>query len=238
MDYWEAHQVIILMELNVNNPAWTDYNGDAPLPVVLSTFTVVFADTSPLLLWTTMSESANLGWNIYRSETPYIGNSVVLNYELIEGAGTTSNPTDYSYYDENPTESGITYWYWLETVNYTGETELHGSVTLTVPGNEEEQETPATPETYGLYSNYPNPFNPNTDISFALPVATTGELVIYNMKGQKIKTLFTGEIEAEQIYNFTWNGTDDNGQDVTSGIYFYQLKSGTESHLNKMIMMK
>ena len=164
---------------------------------------------------------------------------MVVNNQLIEWAGTTSTPTDYSFYDEHPALSGITYWYWLETVNYSGETDLHGSVSLTVPAAGEHQGTPVIPETFGLFKNYPNPFNPNTDISFALPEATRGELVIYNMKGQKIKTLFADEIEKEKLYNFTWDGTDENGLAVTSGIYFYQLTTtDSYSEMQKMVILK
>jgi len=62
---------------------------------------------------------------------------------------------------------------------------------------------------YGLYVNYPNPFNPATQISFQIPKAGNGNLAIFNQKGQKVKTLFNGHIEAKKMYYFTWNGTNN-----------------------------
>ena len=68
---------------------------DTTLPVELSTFTAAYINSASTLNWTTQSESNNLGWNVYRSETEDFAAGSVQNADLIDGAGTTSEPTDY-----------------------------------------------------------------------------------------------------------------------------------------------
>lgn len=88
-------------------------------------------------------------------------------------------------------------------------------------------------------SNYPNPFNPSTIISFNLNTETTenAELTIYNTKGQRVKTLVNDQFSAGQ-HSIVWNGTDDNGAVVSSGVYFYKIKAGDFEQTKKMILMK
>jgi len=89
--------------------------------------------------------------------------------------------------------------------------------------------------------NYPNPFNPSTTISFELNTDSTEatELVIYNLRGQKVKKFtFPNENLGTSEQNVVWNGTDDNGKSVSSGIYFYKLKSGNFEQTKKMILTK
>ncbi|NQV18241.1 MAG: hypothetical protein HQ534_06840, partial [Armatimonadetes bacterium] len=86
-----------------------------------------------------------------------------------------------------PVNAGNTYFYWLESVDYSGGTENFGPISLTIPEDEwENPNSPEIPKNYGLHQNYPNPFNPNTEISFMLKESCIGELSIYNIKGQKI----------------------------------------------------
>ena len=90
-----------------------------------------------------------------------------------------------------------------------------------------------------LISNYPNPFNPTTTISISLTTESTEdtELIIYNMKGQKIKKLEIINLKLG-INEVVWDGTDYKGESVSTGIYFYKMKSGTFEQTKKMIMMK
>lgn len=85
--------------------------------------------------------------------------------------------------------------------------------------------------------NYPNPFNPTTTISFNVPEAGNVELGIYNVKGQLVKNLFTGQKSAG-INNVVWDGTDNSYKKVTSGIYLYKMKTGSYSATRKMILLK
>lgn len=88
-----------------------------------------------------------------------------------------------------------------------------------------------------IIGNYPNPFNPNTTIKFSLRVESQVTLEVYNIKGEKVKTLIDGQLEAK-LYEVNWNGVDDNNQSVSSGIYFYKMKAGKFVESKKMILMK
>jgi len=85
--------------------------------------------------------------------------------------------------------------------------------------------------------NYPNPFNPGTTISFAANKPGQAKLNIYNVKGQLVKSLFSGNLIAGE-QNIFWDGSDNNGQSVGSGIYFYHLEMGKFKSINKMLLLK
>jgi subtilisin family serine protease len=88
-----------------------------------------------------------------------------------------------------------------------------------------------------LLGNYPNPFNPETTISFTLKNPGHVTLDIFNLKGQKVKTLIN-EYKASGRHDIVWNGTDQNNSNVASGIYFYKMRNGKYSSTKKMILMK
>jgi len=85
-------------------------------------------------------------------------------------------------------------------------------------------------------SNYPNPFNPETNIIFSLPGDSNIELDIFNIKGQKIKTLLRDQIEAGE-HSITWNGEDASGKKVSSGVYLYKLKVNDDKEIIKKCML-
>ncbi len=88
-----------------------------------------------------------------------------------------------------------------------------------------------------LKGNYPNPFNPSTSISFELASAGPVTLEIYNQKGQLVTTLVNSELHAG-THSAAWNGHDANGAPVSSGVYFYRMRSGKFSSTRKMVLMK
>jgi hypothetical protein len=94
-----------------------------------------------------------------------------------------------------------------------------------------------SPSEFRLSQNYPNPFNPATNITYNLARKTDVTLLIYNTVGQKIATLVDKEQTAGSK-TVTWNGTDDNGTLLSSGIYFYQLKAGEFNQTKKMLYLK
>ncbi|MCB0304982.1 MAG: T9SS type A sorting domain-containing protein [Calditrichaeota bacterium] len=95
----------------------------------------------------------------------------------------------------------------------------------------------ALPETFALDQNYPNPFNPTTQIRFALPQAENVSLRIYDVAGQLIKTLISGNMDAG-YYNIQWDGSNQYGSKVASGIYLYRITAGSFVQTKKMILMK
>jgi hypothetical protein len=101
----------------------------------------------------------------------------------------------------------------------------------------EEEIQPGENLNFSLMQNYPNPFNPETRISYTLPYDAQVELVIYNIKGQKVKTL-VDEFKTAGHRSILWEGTDETGQKVASGIYFYKLEAGDFSQTCKMVLIK
>ncbi|MDO9576360.1 MAG: FlgD immunoglobulin-like domain containing protein, partial [Candidatus Cloacimonadales bacterium] len=87
-----------------------------------------------------------------------------------------------------------------------------------------------------LSGNYPNPFNPTTTIAFSLKEDSQVILEVYNVKGESIKQLVSDQLSAGQ-HSVVWNGTDNSGKPVSSGIYFYKLRSKNFSSTRKMILM-
>lgn len=98
-------------------------------------------------------------------------------------------------------------------------------------GNENE-----VPESIVLHQNYPNPFNPFTTIMFELPEQSQVRMVVYNTLGQVVKTLVDEELAAGD-YRVTWEGNNDIGQGLPSGIYFYELKAKDFSKIKKMVLL-
>ena len=88
-----------------------------------------------------------------------------------------------------------------------------------------------------LGQNYPNPFNPTTKIEFSIKDNSQVELAVYNIAGQKVKTL-KKEVMSAGNHSVIWNGKDNSGKDVSSGIYFYKLNTGTETQVRKMVLLK
>ncbi|MEJ2627281.1 MAG: FlgD immunoglobulin-like domain containing protein, partial [bacterium] len=93
------------------------------------------------------------------------------------------------------------------------------------------------PDCFALYQNRPNPFNPETNIKFQIPAASQVELLIYNASGQQIKTLLN-DIRPRGIYNVVWDGTNNGGETVGSGIYFYILRAGSVVSMKKCILLR
>ncbi|MCF7841466.1 MAG: T9SS type A sorting domain-containing protein, partial [Lentisphaeria bacterium] len=93
------------------------------------------------------------------------------------------------------------------------------------------------PLQYSLEQNYPNPFNPTTTIQYDLPEPALVSLTIFNQLGQPIRTLVNGE-KAAGYQAVVWDGQNNAGQQVGTGIYFYQMRAGQFSQTRKMLLLK
>ena len=210
--------------------ATCQYVEDDPMPVELSSFNCSLCDGIPLLQWTTMSEINNAGWNIYRGASDGQQEAMQVNCELIDGHGTTSQLSQYSFYDQYSLQTNSTYYYWLESIDYSGNSEKFGPIALFIP--EENEETPEVPSISALKSNSPNPFNPTTTIFYDIAIAGNVELNVYNAKGQFVETLVNEYKEAD-YYNVIWQADNQ-----PSGVYYYQLKSKFYNETHKMLLLK
>ncbi len=95
----------------------------------------------------------------------------------------------------------------------------------------------AVPQEFSLSNNYPNPFNPVTHLQIGLPEDSEVTISIFNMLGQKVRTLTEGYLNAG-YHTIIWDGLDDAGHGLTSGTYFLHVKAGTNSHIRKLTLMK
>ena len=95
----------------------------------------------------------------------------------------------------------------------------------------------AVPSEFTMTQNFPNPFNPNTSIKYGLPEDTELRFVIYDIRGSLVSTIHTG-IQPAGWYDVIWNGITDDGQAISTGIYFARLQAGDYSRTIKMVYLK
>ncbi len=93
------------------------------------------------------------------------------------------------------------------------------------------------PVTFDITQNYPNPFNPNTTFKFSLPKATDVRLTIYNVLGQKVRTLINARYQSG-VHEIQWDGTNDFGMPAATGVYIYRFEAGSFIKVMKMTLMK
>jgi enterochelin esterase-like enzyme len=100
-----------------------------------------------------------------------------------------------------------------------------------------EDHTASLPQRFALEQNYPNPFNSETVIRFALPASEKVELALYNLAGQKVATLAEGVREAG-AYTLRWDGRDDSGRELGTGVYLYRLQAGEREEARKLLLLR
>ncbi len=100
-----------------------------------------------------------------------------------------------------------------------------------------EDETPLIADKFMLYQNYPNPFNPATTIKFSITEKSNVQLRVFNLLGEVVKTLVNQSEEAG-IHSITWNGLNEKGTPVNSGVYLLRLEAGSQVQMRKMILLK
>ncbi len=116
-----------------------------------------------------------------------------------------------------------------------------GEEPIAIPGKDERQSDPVLPNdkasTYKLERNFPNPFNPETIISFNLPEASAVNLNVYNILGQMVRTLVDEELPAG-AHSVMWDGKNGQGSEVASGVYFYRIKAGDFESTMRMTLLR
>jgi hypothetical protein len=114
---------------------------------------------------------------------------------------------------------------------------MYGLSVLDLAGMLPVDETPMLSVPILQASNYPNPCNPETTISYSLPQAGNTSVSIYNIKGQLVRQL-VNEKQTVGKHEVHWNGKDDQNQAVASGVYLYLISNGNEQLTNKMMLLK
>ncbi len=226
----EWYDVDGVMDLCTEDNKGEGFMGGGSLPVELSAFTARVVNDAPVLQWTTESEKESWGFNILRSTAQNRAFRRV-NAEIIKGAGTKTTRTHYSYTDRYELEAGATYFYQLEQLDVNGARTLYGPIELTLSSDDAQ-----TPDQFVLYDNYPNPFNPQTTIKFEIPEDAFITVDIYNIAGSKIRTLVNSPYKAGE-HTATWDGRNDNGDNVSSGTYLYKFRAGAFGKNGKMMLL-
>ena len=190
--------------------------------VELSTFASFVEPYKGVTLeWATATEKNNIGFNIFRSNRKD-GDYEKINSNLVD----KRKDRQYRYIDPD-VESSTTYYYKLEDVDLSGRTSLHGPVAAEI----------GVPKKFELSQNYPNPFNPTTSIRFSLPKVATVQLEIYNIMGQRVRMLVDDSRKAG-YHIVMWDGNNEIGNRVGSGIYYYRIIADDFVQLKKMILIK
>ncbi len=209
--------------------------GEQTLPVELSSFTAVqTTDNCAMLLWVTESETNMYGYYVYRSDSDELDSAIAVS-GLVEAQGCTSSQT-YSFTDRD-VEMEQTYHYWLESVDLSGSIEFFGPVTVSITEEEQEEDHPGIILHTGIEHCYPNPFNPSTTVSFSMAKDDNAEICVFNLRGQKVRTLTNG-FYVKGNHQTEWNGCDYDGKPCGSGVYFVRMKSGQNIYSSRVLMLK
>jgi hypothetical protein len=208
-------------------------NDDVSLPVTLSQFDLIITPRSNRLEWTTESEINNLGFNVYKAvsseENPEAELSFFkINDRLINGAGNSPAFHEYVFEDEN-VQDGYYYWYQLEDIDFNGNPVRHDIKKLFRADNSIKNSV--------IIASYPNPFNLTTRIDYELKKNTSVKWKIYSVNGTMINFDDLGTQEKGKSSVF-WSGLNRKGQQVPSGIYYFQLVTSVGAHTIKMVLCK
>jgi hypothetical protein len=195
------------LSLDVNNP----------LPVELSSFTVLVRNNSVYLEWGTETETDNYGFDVERSVDEINWKKV----SFIRGHGNSNSPKVYNFTD-NPGTGGK-YFFRLKQIDNNGAFEYSKIIEAYID----------IPSVFELSQNYPNPFNPETKIKFVFNNKIHAELKVFDITGSEAANLFTGITEPDKIYEVTFDGSE-----FSSGIYYYRLTGAGNTEVKKMILLK
>jgi hypothetical protein len=197
--------------------------GGTFVPVELTSFTVSSEKNNIALHWTTATETNNLGFSIERrfEGEPWrqIG--------FVKGAGTVAMNRTYSFNDHSIKIGSVSYR--LKQIDLDGSFRYYADKSTLI----------AVPAKLQLAQNYPNPFNPETTIAFEVPLQATGDVRVFvsDLLGRTIRILRDGPAEAG-YHQVLWDGRNDEGATVSSGIYFYTLMCGDERVTKRMAKIK
>lgn len=179
------------------------------LPVELSDFNVLETSGCVKIAYLAI-DSEESQFQVYRSTCRYD------EYLPVMVTMEKTSVEDRLVFTDSNVAAGAQYYYHIVEIDEHGDRLMHGPVGVQVSG---------VPEQYNLFEAYPNPFNPNTKIQYQLPATGQVSLEIYNMMGQKVKTLLSGAQNAG-THVINWDGTDDAGELVSAGTYVYRIKAG------------
>jgi hypothetical protein len=192
------------------------------IPVELTSFSADVDDGVVILNWGTSTEMNNFGFQVERSNDRVTFDQIA----FVPGFGTTTEPKTYIYRDT--ALSSKENYYRLKQLDLNGSHCYSNIIKVDLNPS----------GIFVLRQNYPNPFNSQTQITFDLYNTATIDLNIYDTNGGLVKSLINGESRDEGSYIVQWDGTNDKGNSLSSGVYFYKLKVGNFIETKSMILQK
>lgn len=220
-DYADLFQIMYCTPLTTKQMAKIGMDTTRTLiPVELISFTGNANDLDVTLNWSTATELNNNGFEIQRKtdkDFATIG--------FVKGNGTTTTAHNYKFVDKQLQPGN--YFYRLKQLDYNGKYYYSQVIEVQVVQGLK----------YALLQNYPNPFNPETAIKYAIPQDGKVTIKIYSVTGKEVATLVNKDMVAG-TYEVKWNGKDDFGNNVTTGVYFVKLSSGNFVETKKMLYLK
>jgi photosystem II stability/assembly factor-like uncharacterized protein len=205
------------------------------LPVELTSLTASLNQNKVLLNWETKTELNNNGFEVQRK----LEGADWITIGFVRGNGTTTEPRNYTYLDDISEINSNKIYYRLKQIDFNGSYEFSKEVEIIT-----------LPSEYNLSQNYPNPFNPVTKIRFSIPTPPSSSplikgrnevgfvtLKVYDILGNEVATL-VNEYKPAGSYEVEFNSHSGEGQNISSGIYFYQLKADNFLETKKMILLK
>jgi hypothetical protein len=196
----------------------------SPMPVEISAFSAAVKGRTVTLQWTTATEKNNFGFEIERRMNTVAGSGSAAAWTKIgfaEGHGTTNSPQAYVYADNDMIGSCA---YRLKQIDHDGRAAYSNPIEVSL--------VPAVGD-YSLTQNYPNPFNPSTNIQFMLHGTQHATLIVYNVVGHQVATLFDGVAEGNTMHHVVFDASK-----VSSGMYFYTLRSAEKTEVRKMQLLR
>ena len=206
---------------------------DVSLPVELSSFSAKLNNGGALLTWQTESELENLGFILERrtigeSESDWLEIASYQTNPALQGHGSSSSANSYSFKDES-IEPGVTYEYRLADVSFNGAVKYHETVVIQA----QEAETIS-----GLQAAYPNPFNSATTLAYTLAEEAPVSLQIVDLMGRTVRVFSKNQPQAAGCYTLHWNGKNNNGGEMSSGVYFVILQVKDKVSTQKIILAR
>jgi hypothetical protein len=196
------------------------WHAGTPVPVELAFFSAARTNNGVLLTWQTMSETNNFGFAVQKSTD----SETFTDIGFVQGHGTSASLQSFKFFDEGLTP-GIAY-YRLAQIDTDGAVTLSAVVRVENP----------VPQDFVLAQNYPNPFNPETKINYQLPKSSKVRISVFNLLGQKVTTLVDTEKPAG-YYSIKWDGKDESGRLVLSGMYIYQIETDEFVKVKKLVLI-
>jgi len=176
-----------------------------------------------------------IGFNIYRAHEDNFERADIVNVSLIPGHGTTTQPQDYSFTDETADAYFTTYYYWLESVNYGGTTDIYGSIQYDPVDVDGDGQLNTVVHSF-LNDIYPNPVQVGENITFNFMIGGLEgtlrpvSLNIYDIKGKLVQEVINEDMMVND-YSRTWRVND-----LANGVYFYQLKTENYQETKKLLI--